>query len=121
MSLSLVNIDGNPLSSRDVDASGNNFIYVIGSITETGTYTAQASGGDILDFTTLGSLLEGKIVAFDIKSASGGTDRFLPVSNALASAWSLKITDAGGTELANAAAYPSDTLVWSLVLRKFTY
>jgi hypothetical protein len=54
MSIQIVGTDGNALTSRDIDASANNFVYVNGQLKFSGNYV---TGGDTLDFTTVADKL----------------------------------------------------------------
>src|SRR5712691_5830629 len=59
MAIALKGADGNPLTTRDVDASSINIVRVYGKLSFSGTYTNQAGGGDIVDFSKIGDKLEG--------------------------------------------------------------
>ncbi len=94
---------GVTFSSRDVDGSPENFVFATGQLAFSGSY---ATGGDTVDFTTIGPLASATIVF---------------VQNAAFNSWKLKVFAPGGTEIA-AGAYPAsvtgDVVSFQLTLRK---
>lgn len=115
MAISITAVDGTTITSRDVDGNGNNFIYLIGALSFSGTYTAQANGGDSMGITGIADLVASSTpVTAWVYSPAGVTNRYFPIM----SDGSLKITDAAGTELANGAGYPTDSPHFVAVFRK---
>jgi hypothetical protein len=103
----------------NVDASGNNFVYAIGTLAFSGNYTV---GGDTMDFTTVDDKLSSsQIMQIFADSQNGNPGYYVPVSGATLSAWKLKAFTGGGTEL-TAGAYPasvtSDVVQISIVALK---
>jgi hypothetical protein len=88
----------------NVDASGNNFVYAIGTLAFSGNYTV---GGDTMDFTTVDDKLSSsQIMQIFADSQNGNAGYYVPVSGATLSAWKLKAFTGGGVEL-SAGAYPA--------------
>jgi hypothetical protein len=122
VSIQILGTDGNALTSRDVDASANNFVYVDGRLSFSGNYV---SGGDTLDFTTVADkLLSDQCVAVAISSQTMG-NQYIPIggpSTAL-NGWKLFCQSPGtfNTQL-SAGAYPSqitgDVVTFSACFRK---
>lgn len=54
MSIAINGVDGAPFTTRDVDASANNFVYSTYLLGFSGNY---ATGGDTLNFTTVAGLI----------------------------------------------------------------
>ena len=122
MSIQILGADGNPLTSRDVDASANNFVYINGRLSFSGNYV---SGGDTLDFTTVADkLLSDQCVAVAISTQTMG-NQFIPLGGpgTALNAWKVFCQSPGtfNTQLA-AGAYPSqitgDTVTFSACFRK---
>ena len=122
MAIALNGLDGNPLTTRDVDGTPNNFVYVAGKLAFSGSYSA---GGDTVDFSTIGEkILSGlargplQAVAF---SQNGSVNTYVFIQGAGLTNWKLKIFVAAGVELA-AGAYPasvtSDIVQYQLLVRK---
>jgi hypothetical protein len=88
----------------NVDASGNNFVYAIGTLAFSGSYTV---GGDTLDFTTVDDKLSSsQIMQIFADSQNGNSGYYIPVASATLSGWKLKAFTGGGTEL-SAGTYPA--------------
>lgn len=126
MPTTLLGIDGNPFTYRDVDASPSGIIFAQGQIKFTGAYTT-AIGGDIVDFTTLGDWIpSSQVLSVAFWSTTGNLlFQYTPNGNtatALA-AWRVKISASAtfGTELGT-GAYPAtitgDTVIWQATFRK---
>ena len=92
------------LSPSNVDASGRNLIYVIATLTFTGSYV---TGGDTLDFTTVADRLPStQIVQVFADSQNGNAIYYVPVQGSALNNWKVKVINGGGTEL-SAGAYPA--------------
>lgn len=125
MTLSLLGTDGNALTQRDVDSTGNNVIYVFGTIKPSLNYT---TGGDTIDWTTLG-FEPGSTQCLQawVWSATGNLlNQYMPVGSLTTAlnAWKLKVSAAStfGSEFsagAYSAAILADTLAFSACFRKF--
>ncbi len=109
---------GVTFSSRDVDGSPENFIFATGLLAFSGNY---ATGGDTVDFTTIGPLASATIVNATAFSQNGTANQYAFVQNAAFNSWKLKVFAPGGTEIA-AGAYPAsvtgDVVAFQLALRK---
>ena len=122
MAIALNGLDGNPLTTRDVDGTPNNFVYVAGKLAFSGSY---AAGGDTVDFSTIGEkilsgLAQGPLQAVAF-SQNGSVNTYVFVQGTALTNWKLKIFVAAGVELA-AGAYPasvtSDIVQYQLTVRK---
>ena len=107
------------LASNNVDASANNFVYAIATLTFSGSYT---TGGDTLDFTSIaGQLPSTQIIQAFAESQNGNGGYYVVKQGSALNNWRLVGFNAGGTELA-AAAYPagvtSDIVQLSITARK---
>jgi hypothetical protein len=92
------------LSPLDVDASGNNYVYAIATLTFSGNYT---TGGDTMDFTTVADKLPSTtVIQASAESQNGNGGYYVPVQGTALNNWKLKAFAGGGTEIA-AGAYPS--------------
>ena len=61
----------------NVDGSGNNFVYAIGTLTFSGNYT---TGGDTMDFTTVADKLgSDQVVQVYADSQAGNAGYYVPV------------------------------------------
>jgi hypothetical protein len=88
----------------NVDASGNNFVYAVGTLAFSGNYTV---GGDVMDFTAVDDKLSSsQIIQVFTDSQNGNSGYYVPVSSATLSGWKLKAFTGGGTELTS-GAYPA--------------
>jgi hypothetical protein len=91
------------LLPSNVDGSGNNLIYAIGTLAFSGNY---ATGGDSLDFTTVADKLgSAQVVQIFADSQNGNGGYYVPVAGTTLSNWKLKAFTGGGTEV-SAGAYP---------------
>ena len=72
MSISILGVDGNPWTTRDMDASSNNVITTYHKLGFSGNYV---SGGDTLDFTSIAGLVpSGALpVSIFVDGLGGGT------------------------------------------------
>ncbi len=104
MAITINGLDGNPFTTRDVDATPNNFVNSFHRLAFSGSYVA---GGDTLDFTQIAGLVPSGGVPLQVAlfSQNGSFNQYVAVQNAALAAWKLKIGTPGGTELA-AGAYP---------------
>ena len=92
------------LSPSNVDGSGSNLFYAIGTLTFSGSYV---TGGDTLDFTTVADKLPStQIIQAFVDSQNGNTIYYVPVQGSALNNWKLKVINGGGTEL-GAGAYPA--------------
>jgi hypothetical protein len=92
------------LLPNNVDASGNNLIYAIGTLTFSGNYT---TGGDTLDFTTVADKLAStQIVQAFAESQNGNSGYYVVLAGAALNNWKLKAFTGGGSEV-TAGAYPA--------------
>ncbi len=122
MAIALNGLDGNPLTTRDVDSTPNNFINIFGKLAFSGSY---ATGGDTVDFTTIGDKIFSAVAQGPLQavafSQNGAANAYVFVQGAAQNNWKLKIFIAGGTELA-AGAYPAgvtgDVVQYQLTIRK---
>ncbi len=120
MAITVNGTDGNPMTSRDVDGTPNNFIYAAGKLAFSGSYVA---GGDTLDWSAVMPLVASSSAPLQVSvtSQNGSVNSYVPVQGSGISNWKLKIFTAGGTELA-AGAYPAgvtgDTVIWQAQFRK---
>ncbi len=88
----------------NVDASGNNFVYAIGTLTFSGNYT---TGGDTMDFTTVADkLASAQIIQVYADSQAGNAGYYVPITGSGMNNWKLKAFTGGGTEI-TAGAYPT--------------
>ena len=111
MAIAINGLDGNPMTTRDIDASANNFIYSMSKLAFTGSY---ATGGDTLDFTSVAGLVPSGSLPLNAfidgngtgtqQSAAGGY--YVVLAGTALNNWKVKIFGGGGTELA-AGAYPA--------------
>ncbi|HEY2353222.1 MAG TPA: hypothetical protein VGH83_11965 [Candidatus Acidoferrum sp.] len=87
----------------NIDGSGSNLLYAIGTLTFSGNY---ATGGDTLDFTTVADKLGStQIIQVFADSQNGNAGYYVPVASAALNGWKLKAFTGGGTEL-TAGEYP---------------
>ncbi len=108
------------LTSNNVDASANNFVYAIATLSFSGSYP---TGGDTLDFSTVASVVPSDLPPINvIADSNGGSGTFgfsggyfqIVASNALNN-WKIKFLQGFNAELA-AGAYPSSVLADSIFL-----
>ena len=121
MSIQILGTDGNPLTSRDVDASANNFVYVNGRLSFSGNY---ATGGDTLDFTTVADkIASDQCIAVSVASQSIG-NAYIPVGGPATAlnGWKVQCQTPGALTQLSAGAYPSqitsDTVTFAACFRK---
>ena len=108
------------IPSQNVDASGRNLVYAIGTLTFTGSY---ATNGDTLDLTTVAEKLSSsQVVQIVADSLNGNNMYYVAVLGSSLNIHIIKVFSAGGTELA-AGAYPGgvtgDTVQVRITARKF--
>ena len=88
----------------NVDGSGSNFLYAIGTLAFSGSYIA---GGDTLDFTQVADKLPStQIIQAFAESQNGNSGYYVAAAGAAMNNWKLKAFTGGGTEIA-AGAYPA--------------
>jgi hypothetical protein len=105
---------------QNVDASGRNLVYAIGTLTFSGSYS---TGGDTLDLTSISEKLSSsQIVQIVIDSLNGNNMYYVAVVGNALNNHKIKIFSAGGTEV-SAGAYPGgvtgDTVQVRITARKF--
>ena len=92
------------LQPNNVDGSGSNLFYAIGTLSFSGNYP---TGGDTLDFTQVADKLPStQIIQVFADSQNGNGGYYVPVQGSALNNWKLKAFNGGGTEL-TAGAYPS--------------
>ncbi len=92
------------LLPSNVDGSGSNLFYAIGTLAFSGSYT---TGGDTLDFTTIAYKLPStQLVQAIVESQNGNSGYYVPVQGSAFNNWKVKCFAGGGTEIA-AGAYPA--------------
>ena len=90
--------------SSNVDGSGSNLFYAIGTLTFSWNYP---TGGDTLDFTQVADKLPStQIIQAFVDSQNGNGGYYVPIAGAALNNWKLKAFNGGGTEL-TAGAYPA--------------
>ena len=90
------------ISIASVDTGADN-VYIFGSLTASGSY---ATGGDTLDFTTVGSQVPASLVPLQVWVGGTTGDSYSWVKGAALNSQKVKINSASATELA-AGAYPA--------------
>ena len=126
MSITINGTDGNPMTTRDVDASANNFAYSSHKLAFSGSY---AAGGDTLDLSSIAALIpSGSLPIFVFAEGNGsGTQQsaaggyYVVLAGNALNNWKMKLFSGGGVELA-AGAYPAavtgDSVYLSVQWRK---
>ena len=107
------------LLPANVDGSGSNFFYAIGTLTFSGNYV---TGGDTLDFTQVADKLSStQVIQAFAESQNGNSGYYVPIAGTALNNWKLKAFSGGGTEIA-AGAYPasvtSDIVQITITARK---
>ncbi len=107
------------LQPNNVDGSGSNFFYAIGTLAFSGNYP---TGGDTMDFTTVADKLPStQIIQVFADSQNGNSGYYVPVAGSALNNWKLKCFVGGGTEI-TAGAYPasvtSDVVQITITARK---
>jgi len=122
VAIQILGTDGNALTSRDVDGSASNFVYVNGRLSFSGSYP---TGGDTLDWTTVPDKLAGSLcIACAVSSQSIG-NQYVAVGgpSTVLNGWKVVCQTPGtfNSQL-SAGAYPSqitsDVVTFSAVFRK---
>jgi len=92
------------LLPSNVDGSGSNLFYAIGTLAFSGNYT---TGGDTLDFTQVADKLPStQIIQVFADSQNGNAGYYVPIAGSALNNWKLKAFSGGGAEIA-AGAYPA--------------
>ena len=107
------------LLPSNVDGSGSNLFYAIGTLAFSGNYS---TGGDTLDFTQVADKLPStQIIQVFADSQNGNGGYYVPVQGTALNNWKLKAFNGGGTEI-SAGAYPagvtSDVVQVTITARK---
>lgn len=88
----------------NVDGSGSNLLYAVGSLAFSGSYT---TGGDTLDFTQVADKLPStQVIQVFAESQNGNAGYYVPIAGTALNNWKLKAFTGGGTEI-SAGAYPA--------------
>ena len=108
------------IPAQNVDASGRNLVYAIGTLTFTGSY---ATNGDTLDLSAVSEKLSSsQIVQIVVDSLNGNNMYYVAVVGNALNNHKIKAFSAGGTEI-SAGAYPGgvtgDTVQVRITARKF--
>ena len=122
MAIQILGTDGNPLTSRDVDGSATNFVYVAGQLKFSGNYV---SGGDTLDWTTVADKLGSDQCLNLFLDWQGLGNCYWPIGQASTApnGWKVKVGVVGtyGTEHAASAyeaAITGDVVSFTACFRK---
>ena len=122
MSIQILGTDGNPLTSRDVDASANNFVYIQGQLKFSGNYV---SGGDTLDWTTVADKLCSDQCLAVYLEWQGLGNSYWPIGQASTAlnGWKVKVAQVNtyGTEHAASSyesQYTNDVVSFTACFRK---
>ena len=92
------------LLPSNVDGSGSNLFYAIGTLAFSGNY---ATGGDTLDFTQVADKLPStQIIQAFAESQNGNSGYYVPIAGTGMNNWKLKAFTGGGTEI-SAGDYPA--------------
>jgi hypothetical protein len=107
------------LLPNNVDGSGSNFFYAIGTLTFSGNYS---TGGDTLDFTQIADKLPStQVIQAFAESQNGNAGYYVAIAGSALNNWKLKAFTGGGTEI-SAGAYPgsvtSDVVQLTITARK---
>jgi hypothetical protein len=107
------------LLPNNVDGSGSNLLYAIGTLAFSGNYP---TGGDTLDFTQIADKLPStQLIQVFTDSQNGNAGYYVPVAGTSLNNWKLKAFSGGGTEI-TAGAYPasitSDIVQVTITARK---
>lgn len=128
MSLALLGLDGNPFTTRDIDASANNFVYTSMLVQPSGNYS---TGGDTLPLSTIAGLIPSAklplamidsvqgTAAVPSLSAAGGYYQIIQNAVPSLTNYLLKIykNSAGSLAEYSAGAYGTDVLGDVIVLQ----
>jgi hypothetical protein len=121
VSIQILGTDGNNITSRDVDASPDNFVYVNGKLTFSGSYP---TGGDTLDFTTIADkILSDQCIAVAVSSQAIG-NAYLAIGGITTAlnGWKVVCQTPGSLTQLAAGTYPSqitsDTVTFTACFRK---
>ena len=106
------------LLPSNVDGSGSNLLYAIGTLAFSGNYP---TGGDTLDFTqVIDKLPSTQLIQVFADSQNGNSGYYVPIAGSALNNWKLKAFS-GGTEI-TAGAYPasitSDVVQLAITARK---
>ncbi len=107
------------LLPSNVDGSGSNLLYAIGTLAFSGNYP---TGGDTLDFTqVIDKLPSTQLIQVFADSQNGNSGYYVPIAGSALNNWKLKAFSGGGTEI-TAGAYPasvtSDVVQITITARK---
>lgn len=117
MPIAILGLDGNPFTTRDIDASPNNFVFTSHLLVFSGAYVTGATG-DLLDLTTIAGLIPSAKLPLSLFAEGNGPTTawvglggYYTVSqNAAAlNGYRLRVWQPGGSELGN-GNYPATVL-----------
>ena len=128
MPIKVLGMDGNPVTTRDIDASPNNFVFTCNSLVFSGSYT---TGGDTLDLSALAGIvpsaslplsafIEGNGPAASL-SGAGGNYAFVTPAGVTLKTFLVKIFTHGGTEYSSGAYstdVTTDVIAMQIIWRK---
>ena len=87
----------------NVDGSGSNFLYAIGTLAFSGSYI---TGGDTLDFTQVADKLPStQIIQAFAESQNGNSGYYVPIAGTAMNNWKLKAFTGGGAEISAYTLY----------------
>jgi hypothetical protein len=122
VSIQILGTDGNAMTSRDVDGSASNFIYVSGKLVFSGSYTSGV--GDSLNWTTIADkIASDECISCAISTQTVGNNYVAQGSYATAlGSWIVRCQTPGALSELATGAYPSgitgDTVTFTAVFRK---
>lgn len=124
MSIAILGLDGNPMTTRDIDASPNNYVFSCHKLAFSGNYTTGATG-DVLDLTAIAGLIPSQALPLSLfaegngpSTAWAGLGGYYTISqNAAAlNGYRIRVWQPGGSELGS-GAYPATILADSVTLQ----
>ena len=103
MAIQILGTDGNPLSSKDVDGSAANFVYVTGQLKFSGNYV---TGGDTLDWTTVADKTSSSQCLNCFLDWQGIGNNYYPIGQAsmALNGWKVKVQAVGTYNTEHAAS-----------------
>jgi hypothetical protein len=117
MAIAILGLDGNPFTTRDIDASPNNFAFSSHLLVFSGAYVTAATG-DLLDLTTIAGLIPSAKIPLSLfiegngpTTAWAGLGGYYTLSQnaALLNTYRVRVWQPGGAELGS-GNYPATIL-----------